>query len=72
MFTSVKNWIMDHKKITAAVIAAVLSLVPDKLIDADKKKLIVETIMVFIAGQGVADMGKEKAKIEAKASLKGG
>ena len=65
---AIRNWCGAHKKLTATIIGAAVSLIPDKVLDQVTKTKIVETIMVYVAGQGVADMGKERAKIEVAAA----
>jgi hypothetical protein len=64
---AIHDWCGGHKKLTATVVGALVALVPDAILDADRRKWVVEMIMLFVAGQGIADAGKEKAKIEAEA-----
>lgn len=65
-----RAWCGEHKKLVAAVVGSVLALVPDTVIDPERKKWVVEMLMVYIAGQGIADHGKEAAKVVARASGK--
>lgn len=63
-----RAWCGDHKKLVAAVVGSALALVPDTLLDPERRKWVVEMLMVYIAGQGIADHGKEAAKVVARAS----
>ncbi len=63
-----RAWLGEHKKLTATIVGALVAMVPDAILDAERRKWVVEMVMLFIAGQAVADHGKEAAKIEAAAS----
>jgi hypothetical protein len=63
ILAAVRAWCADHKKIVATVIGAAVQLLPDRYLDRDAKTKITEMLMVFVVGQGVADHGKEAAKV---------
>ena len=60
------NLISGHKKFFAASLASILALVGllNGLTVAEIA-VIVAPLTTFVLGQGLADIGKEKAKIEA-------
>jgi len=62
---AVRNWIADHKKLTITILGALVGLLPDKYVDQAHKDWIMAQLMAFVIGQGIADHGKEAAKIEA-------
>lgn len=59
-----RAWIEGHKKATAAIIAALVNLIPDRYLADDQKDTLSKLAMAFIVGQGAADFGKERAKVE--------
>lgn len=67
---AIRSWLADHKKITAAFLGLVASIVPDTLLSSDQKTHIIEVLLVYLGAQGVADHGKAKAQIEAATTLK--
>lgn len=60
-------WSKVPKKITAGVIGVLVQLLP---IPDGFKERIAELAMAFILGQGIADAGKERAKIEKETTEK--
>lgn len=60
------TWIKEHKKLTATIVASIAqvfaAIFPQHL---DTIQGINMAILVYIGAQGAADIGKEKAKIEA-------
>ncbi len=58
--------ILKSKKFQAAVVGLVVALTGKVGLDLDETALltILSPILAYIAGQGLADIGKEKAKIE--------
>jgi len=66
-FTAIRNWCAGHKKLTVTLLGALVSLIPDKYLTQDQKTALTATLVAYVIGQGVADAGKEKAKIEAAA-----
>lgn len=69
MLAGLRSWVDGHKKATAAILGALVALVPDRYLDDSHKQLVVELAMSFILGQGAADFGKEKAKVEVAAGV---
>jgi|15BtaG_2_1085339.scaffolds.fasta_scaffold00277_10 hypothetical protein len=64
---SVFKQFFDSKKFLAALSAALVILFSDGLgLTADQAEDIVKVIMLYIGAQGVADIGKEKIKIESQ------
>lgn len=61
--------LLNSKKFRAAIIAVVVMILAEYGLDMDPAVLLilVSPIIAFILGQGVADIGKEKVKEEAKA-----
>lgn len=65
-------WSGYGKKAFAATLAALFALLNKALnlgIDDQTVQMIVGAIVVYIFGQGIADNGKEKAKIEQETQL---
>ena len=58
--------LFSSKKFVAAFIAVVVAVLAEFGLDIDPQTLmtILSPLMVYIVGQGIADHGKEKAKIE--------
>ena len=57
------NWLTKFpKKLTVLLLGAVVQLLP--FLDQDTKNEITKWGAAYIIGQGVADFGKERAKIE--------
>ncbi len=58
--------ILKSKKFQAAVVGLVVAIAGNVGLDLDEVALmtILSPILAYIAGQGLADIGKEKAKIE--------
>lgn len=65
--SGLRDWIDGHKKATAAIIAALVNLVPDRYVAADQKDALTKLAIAFVVGQGAADFGKERAKVEVAA-----
>lgn len=63
--TTILKFIQSNKK-ASATIGGVLVVVLVNVFDMDKTaaEYIVGLIMAYVVGQGIADHGKEKAKIE--------
>ena len=60
--------ILKSKKARAAAAGILTILLGDLVgLDAEQVKMIVGLIMTYVFGQGIADHGKEKAKIEVAA-----
>jgi hypothetical protein len=72
VIAAIRAWCGGHKKLTATIVGALVALVPDTVLDADRKKWVVEMIMLYVGGQALADHGKEAAKIQAAADCKPG
>jgi hypothetical protein len=66
--TGIRAWCENHKKLTVTIVGALVDLVPDKYLPQDQKLAMTATLMAFILGQGIADHGKEAAKIQAAAA----
>lgn len=65
LLTAIRAWCGAHKKLTATLIAlGVEALAKHLPLDPAQVDKIAGTIVVYILGQGMADIGKEKAKIE--------
>lgn len=62
--TWIRDWCAGHKKLTVTIVGSLVALIPDSTLDQDKKKWIVELVIGYVVGQGVADHGKEAAKLE--------
>lgn len=60
--------LLGSKKFVAMLVGVIVVIVGKAGFDVDQTTIaeIVGLIVAFIVGQGVADAGKEKAKIEAK------
>lgn len=59
------------KKLIAAILAMLLSLFGEKLgAEEDAIEQTTAVLMAYIVGQGIADAGKERAKVEKKAPAK--
>lgn len=58
--------LLKSKKFKAAIVGLVVALAGKVGLDLDEAALltILSPILAYIAGQGLADIGKEKAKIE--------
>lgn len=63
---ALRAWCGDHKKLTATIVGAAIALIPDTVLDADRKKWVVGMIITYVAGQGIADNGKEAVKAQGK------
>jgi hypothetical protein len=57
-------WDRFPKKLTALVVGGLVQLLP---IPADTKHEITKVVLGYLLGQGMADWGKEKAKVVAAA-----
>jgi len=66
VLAAIRAWCWGHKKLTATIVGAAIALVPDTALDPDRKKWVVELVMAYLVGQGIADNGKEAAKIQAE------
>lgn len=66
---AVRAWCGDHKKLTVMFVGIGISLIPDTVVTQEQKKEALATILVFLGAQGVADHGKEAAKIQAAAGV---
>jgi len=71
MLEAIKG-ILSSKKALAAIVGVVVSLVAKLGIDLPTEALlaILTPILAYILGQGVADIGKEAAKSEAKTAAR--
>lgn len=60
--------LLKSKKFQSAVIAVLVMIAGDLGLDLDPAALmaIVSPLIAYILGQGVADIGKERAKVENK------
>ncbi len=60
--------ILKSKKFQAALVSLVVMIAAKAGFDLDEAALltIISPLLTYIAGQGLADIGKEKAKVEAK------
>lgn len=59
--------ILKSKKFTTALIAVIAAIVSTYLeIPTEQAALIVSPLVAYVLGQGLADTGKEKAKINFK------
>lgn len=60
------KFISNHKKFSAAVLASLLAGIGFLLgFSVEQVGIVVSPYGIFVVSQGVADIGKEKAKIEA-------
>jgi hypothetical protein len=59
-----KWWDKIPKKLIALIVGGVVQLLP---IDADTKHEVTKIVLGFLIGQGLADVGKERAKVAAAA-----
>jgi hypothetical protein len=76
MFAALKQLVIDilSSKKAIATIAAVITVVLGgklKWLDEATTQLVVAAVGAYVVGQGWADMGKEKSKVELKASNEG-
>lgn len=62
------RWIRSHRKLTATILGAAVQFVPG--IDDETKRTLAAVLISYVVGQGVADVGKEKAKIEIAAGAR--
>lgn len=67
LISALRAWAGNHKKLTAAIVALLFALVPDTVLSEDTKREAMAVLLTYILGQGIADHGKEAAKIEAAA-----
>jgi hypothetical protein len=70
-FAAIRDWITEHKKATAAMAGALVELIPTRYASDAAKQQITILVVAFIAAQGIADHGKERAKIDAAATNSG-
>lgn len=67
--TALRAWCSEHKKLVASIAAAIVQVVPDtSWLDHDTKLRIMEALLVYVGAQGIADHGKEAAKVNAAAA----
>jgi hypothetical protein len=59
------DWLAGHKKLTVTLLGALASMIPASVLDDDSKTKLIGVLMAYLVGQGVADHGKEAAKIVA-------
>lgn len=66
--------ILSSKKFQAAIVGLVVAIAGEAGFDLDQATLltIMSPLLTYIAGQAVADVGKEKAKAEAAATRAAG
>jgi hypothetical protein len=57
-----KWWDRIPKKLIALVVGGAVQLLP---LASDTKHEITKVVLAYLLGQGLADVGKERAKIEA-------
>ena len=56
---------LRSKKFIAAILAAILALIGFYLgLATDQIAIITGPLMIYVGAQGLADIGKEKAKVE--------
>lgn len=64
-----KDWLIEvakSKKVAATVVSILMTLFGSKLgLDPDSLQNIVYALIAYVVGQGVADHGKEAAKVKA-------
>lgn len=65
MWEAIKG-MLGSKKFLASIVGMVVGLVAKLGIELDTESVMacISPILMFILGQGVSDMGKEKAKVE--------
>jgi hypothetical protein len=62
---AIRNWCGGHKKLTATIVAAGVQTAGKYLhLDSTEVDKVTAVILTYVLGQGLADVGKEKAKIE--------
>lgn len=62
--------IFEWKKLVAAVIGAMVTFFGEALgLDADQIQTLIQLIMAFLIGQGLADFGKGKRVAEMKVAM---
>jgi len=64
-----KWWDRVPKKAIVFVVGVILQIIPDRFIDQTTKNEITKVTAGYLLGQGIADFGKERAKIEGKAMI---
>jgi hypothetical protein len=72
VIAAIRAWCGEHKKLTATIVGALVALVPDNVLDADRRKWVVEMVMLYVGGQAIADHGKEAVKEQVKAGVASG
>ena len=64
VLASVRGWCSEHKKLVAPIAAALVQIIPDTTwLDHDTKLRIMTALLVYVGAQGIADHGKEAAKV---------
>jgi hypothetical protein len=64
LLAALRTWCAEHKKLTATILGGLVALVPQHILSDEQRNSLVGLLVAFVVGQGVADAGKEKAKIE--------
>lgn len=60
---------LKYKKLTMSLLGVAIAFIGRELgIDEKTIQMVITVISSFIVGQGIADFGKEKTKIEIKAN----
>lgn len=62
---AIRNWCGSHKKLTATLVAVGVQTAGKYLhLDPAQVDKVTAVILTYVLGQGLADVGKEKAKVE--------
>jgi hypothetical protein len=64
-----REWCAENKKLAGTIAGGLIALVPTRFLDPERKKWVVEIVMLYVAGQAVADHGKEAVKEQGKIDL---
>jgi hypothetical protein len=65
VLTAIRNWCGAHKKLTATIVAVGVQAAGKYLhLDGGQVDKITAAILLYVGAQGLADVGKEKAKVE--------
>lgn len=65
VLVAIRNWCGAHKKLTATLVAVGVQTAGKYLhLDDAQVDKVTAIILAYVLGQGLADVGKEKAKVE--------
>lgn len=64
VLVAIRDWLGAHKKLTATIVGLAVAAIPEKFLDDAAKTRLAAVLVAYILGQGLADVGKEKAKVE--------